>query len=878
MPFLSSTEGPDLNAGLKLITQRALVLTRAAGAAIALNHQGSMICRASAGANAPSLGCRMDVSSGFSAECIRTGKALRCDDSESDPRVDVLTCRRIGVRSIVAAPILFERNVVGVLELFSPQQFAFNDEHLAVAERLAQAVLRNPPPPPKPTPPPKLLVQLEPAHRVFFRNLDELVFPPRPAPLNLTSRPGRFWPDVFVPSPMPWEGLFQSLALHVMMLAVLGSTLQFLLVDRHPLTPRRFNKSEVIYYLPNEYASLLPPHSAPRPAPKRAQAQSAMARQTPLAVARERSNPVQAAIKPPEIKLKQDLQLLHLISLNSLVPAMPISAASRTHLTTPPDLASVVAPPPDVSAATTPRSVAAPDTSVIEPPPSLTQLARQVGDISIRTMQVVAPPPQMPAREQSSIWASVKATLGSVANAIIPPAPAIKGVPTNAAGRGSSVLSGAGTPIIPPPPAVQPAGGSIRGTPDGTGFAVVPPPPSVSGSGDFGRRGASALAGASSEVVPPPPALRGARGSIRGTAADGTGFVVVPPPPSFNGTGSSGRRGAGSLADADTQVVPPPPALRGAGGSIRGTAADGTGFVVVPPPPSFNGTGRSGRRGAGSLAGDGTQVVPPPPAVRAGAGLARGLGNGNDSAVVPPPPSIRGGGFSGRGDARTVSGAGMHVVPPPPQVGAGAGSGPGSSARQGMGSLPVAAMAFPPPDVARLGSGASNGHGLASGATAPGVLPQMDPLPTDTPLPPMDPLPDPNAPPADGVELAVNLLGPTVPLPNSSYFSSQEIFLAEERVSPRQSRLIKLIYEFLPYQPKLSEYGPNFPALDKLRVTRDPGCDETLALATSINTSAWPQAGRLRLKAKYLNVQETTLACFRTTADDYRQALERRRK
>lgn len=154
----------------------------------------------------------------------------------------------------------------------------------------------------------------------------------------------------------------------------------------------------------------------------------------------------------------------------------------------------------------------------------------------------------------------------------------------------------------------------------------------------------------------------------------------------------------------------------------------------------------------------------------------------------------------------------------------------------------------------------------------------MDPLPTDTPLPPMDPLPDPDAPPADGVELAVNLLGPTVPLPNSSYFSSQEIFLAEERVSPRQSRLIKLIYEFLPYQPKLSDYGPTFPALDKLRVTRDPGCDETLALATSINTSAWPQAGRLRLKAKYLNVQETTLACFRTTADDYRQALERRRK
>jgi GAF domain-containing protein len=81
------------------------------------------------------------MDSGFSGECIRTGKALRCDDSEADPHVDAATCRRLGIRSIVAAPIRYERAVVGLVEVFSPQCFAFDEGDLAVLERLAQTAL-----------------------------------------------------------------------------------------------------------------------------------------------------------------------------------------------------------------------------------------------------------------------------------------------------------------------------------------------------------------------------------------------------------------------------------------------------------------------------------------------------------------------------------------------------------------------------------------------------------------------------------------------------------------------------------------------------------------------------------------------------------------
>lgn len=133
--------GSDLNSALRVISERARTLLRGSGAAIALIDRGPMMCRASVGTGGPALGTHVDVHSGFSGECIRTGKALRCDDSEIDPRVEAVTCQRLGIRSIVAAPIRYQREVVGLVEVFSPQSFAFDEGDLAVLERLAQTAL-----------------------------------------------------------------------------------------------------------------------------------------------------------------------------------------------------------------------------------------------------------------------------------------------------------------------------------------------------------------------------------------------------------------------------------------------------------------------------------------------------------------------------------------------------------------------------------------------------------------------------------------------------------------------------------------------------------------------------------------------------------------
>jgi len=129
--------GSDLGQALHLLALRAQTFTGATGAAIALTEGSSMVCRASAGQDAPGVGARFNIGSGFSGECVRTGQLLRCDDSETDPLVDRESCRALGIRSMIAVPIRWEDAVIGLLEVFSPEPYAFSTNDPVVLKRLA---------------------------------------------------------------------------------------------------------------------------------------------------------------------------------------------------------------------------------------------------------------------------------------------------------------------------------------------------------------------------------------------------------------------------------------------------------------------------------------------------------------------------------------------------------------------------------------------------------------------------------------------------------------------------------------------------------------------------------------------------------------------
>jgi GAF domain-containing protein len=138
-----SSLGSDLTAALRQIGERARALTRGTSAAIALVHKGGVICRASVGGSVPSLGTPLDVNSGLSGQCFREGKPVRCDDAEHDLRVDLESCRRLGVRSFVAAPVRYERQTIGLLMVVASEPFNFDEGDVAVVESLAHTVVRS---------------------------------------------------------------------------------------------------------------------------------------------------------------------------------------------------------------------------------------------------------------------------------------------------------------------------------------------------------------------------------------------------------------------------------------------------------------------------------------------------------------------------------------------------------------------------------------------------------------------------------------------------------------------------------------------------------------------------------------------------------------
>jgi hypothetical protein len=71
---------------------------------------------------------------------VRTVRALRCDDTENDPRVNREGCRELGIASVVVMPIVSEEQVLGVFELFSGKVRAFDERDLSALQRLGEMV------------------------------------------------------------------------------------------------------------------------------------------------------------------------------------------------------------------------------------------------------------------------------------------------------------------------------------------------------------------------------------------------------------------------------------------------------------------------------------------------------------------------------------------------------------------------------------------------------------------------------------------------------------------------------------------------------------------------------------------------------------------
>jgi len=126
---------------LQLICDRLQAITQADSIAIAITEGAALVCRATAGPLPIPRGIRLIGESEFLQECLESGKILRCDDADTDVRVELDFSRQMGARSTVLVPLRGRRENIGVLQALSINPWAFTDNDIRSFDLFAELVL-----------------------------------------------------------------------------------------------------------------------------------------------------------------------------------------------------------------------------------------------------------------------------------------------------------------------------------------------------------------------------------------------------------------------------------------------------------------------------------------------------------------------------------------------------------------------------------------------------------------------------------------------------------------------------------------------------------------------------------------------------------------
>lgn len=132
--------GLDLGGVMAYVAERTEQLTRAHGAVVELAEGSDMVYRAASGNVANLLGMRLARETSLSGLCVLRGEILRCDDSETDSRVDREACRRAGLRSMIVTPLKHLETTVGVLKVMKPEVNAFTDEDIQLLSLMSELI------------------------------------------------------------------------------------------------------------------------------------------------------------------------------------------------------------------------------------------------------------------------------------------------------------------------------------------------------------------------------------------------------------------------------------------------------------------------------------------------------------------------------------------------------------------------------------------------------------------------------------------------------------------------------------------------------------------------------------------------------------------
>ncbi len=129
--------GPDRQAVMDRVVQRTRELTGATAAHVSLLDADELVAHAQSGPDDISIPQRLPTKNNLCGIALRTGRSVLCFDTEKDAKADAVTARRVGIRSLVAVPLLQAQTAIGLLIVVGRQPGTFVERDVTNLEMLS---------------------------------------------------------------------------------------------------------------------------------------------------------------------------------------------------------------------------------------------------------------------------------------------------------------------------------------------------------------------------------------------------------------------------------------------------------------------------------------------------------------------------------------------------------------------------------------------------------------------------------------------------------------------------------------------------------------------------------------------------------------------
>lgn len=127
---------PDSDAVMRVLARRAMALTEATGASIAVRDGDELFFPVNEGFTAGWENARYPVASTLTGHCVLTGELYSVPDLYDVSPATSQVARDASIRSFLAVPLSHRGEVVAVLSIAAPEPFAFSDSDILVAQLL----------------------------------------------------------------------------------------------------------------------------------------------------------------------------------------------------------------------------------------------------------------------------------------------------------------------------------------------------------------------------------------------------------------------------------------------------------------------------------------------------------------------------------------------------------------------------------------------------------------------------------------------------------------------------------------------------------------------------------------------------------------------